>query len=276
MKVRILTAIGMAIFGIPLLIFSDMLIYPIAVSALALIAMFEMLGVTGFRRNPAVFIPAYAAVAAFPLLSYFFAENLKELAVAALLTTMGLLLYYFGYAVTRKGRVKFSSLATHITTLFYLAASFSSISLVRYIPNGVYYFGMVFLASWTSDVFAYFCGRAFGKHKLIPEVSPKKTVEGAIGGVIFTTLAFLLYGFIITMLEGTPNPNYIVLALLGFVLSIVSMFGDLIASLIKREHGIKDYGKIFPGHGGVLDRFDSILAVAPILLALCIFFPPFS
>lgn len=266
----------MAVFGIPLLVFSNTIAYPIALSVLALVAMFEMLGVTGFRRNFAVFIPAYTAACAFPLLSYFFAENLKELAVAALFTAMGLLLYYFGYAVTQKGRVKFSAIAAHITTLFYIAMSFSSISLVRYIPNGVYYFGLVFLASWTCDVFAYFCGRAFGKHKLIPEVSPKKTVEGAVGGVIFTTLAFLLYGFIITMMEGTPNPNYFVLAALGFVLSIVSMFGDLIASLIKREHGIKDYGRIFPGHGGVLDRFDSILAVAPILLALCIFFPPFS
>ena len=146
---------------------------------------------------------------------------------------------------------------------------------MRYIENGVYYFALVFVASWVCDVFAYFVGRAFGRHKLIPEISPKKTVEGAIGGVVCTTLCFVLYGFIISRISEFA-PKYFVLAIFGFVLSVVAQLGDLIASLIKREHGVKDYGCIFPGHGGVLDRFDSILAVAPFLLALCVLFPPFS
>ena len=80
----------------------------------------------------------------------------------------------------------------------------------------------------------------------------------------------------IVSLIGGPSPNYIVLAILGFSLSIVSQFGDLIFSLVKREHGVKDFGMIFPGHGGVLDRFDSILAVAPVLYFVCLFFPPFA
>ena len=183
--------------------------------------------------------------------------------------------YLFGYAVIKRGAIRFADLSAHLVTTAYIVISFTSLSMLRYIPRGVYLFSLVFVASWVCDVFAYFVGRAIGRHKLIPEVSPKKTVEGAIGGVVFTTGAFALYGYIVTLLDG-PSPNYITLLIFGLVLSIVAQFGDLIASLIKREHGIKDYGFIFPGHGGVLDRFDSIIAVAPVLLMLCLFFAPFK
>ena len=113
--------------------------------------------------------------------------------------------------------------------------------------------------------------KSLGKHKLIPEVSPKKTVEGAIGGIVCATGLAILYGFIVSRATDLV-PDYLVLGLCGFVLSAVSQVGDLIASLIKREQGIKDYGNIFAGHGGVLDRFDSILSVAIALAAWSSFF----
>ena len=147
---------------------------------------------------------------------------------------------------------------------------------LRYVEMGEYLFYLIFIGAWCADSFAYFVGVAIGKHKLIVEISPKKTIEGSIGGIVCTTLAFLLYGYIISLFDGAPTPNYIVLPILGFVLSVVAQFGDLICSLIKREHGIKDYGYIFPGHGGVLDRFDSVVAVAPVLYVICVFFPPFT
>ena len=106
----------------------------------------------------------------------------------------------------------------------------------------------------------------FGKHKLIPAVSPKKTVEGAIGGIVFCMVFFVIYGVIVNSFT-QYDISLVVLAVAGFLSAIVSMIGDLSMSVIKRTYGIKDYGKIFPGHGGVLDRFDSILAVA-IVLAL--------
>ena len=131
------------------------------------------------------------------------------------------------------------------------------------------------VCAWGSDVFAYFTGRFFGKHKLIPEVSPKKTVEGAIGGIVCAGGLAMLYGLIVSSLTEL-TPNYLVLALCGVILAAFSQIGDLIASLLKREHGIKDYGRIFPGHGGVMDRFDSILAIATVLMAICLVFPPFA
>lgn len=276
MKVRILTSIGLAIVGIPVLFFSNTLAYPIAVAFFALVAICEMMGVFGLRRKLALAVPTCLAAATMPILAYFMGERVGDIVGIFFMVAFGLMLYSFGYAVTRKGKLLFADLAAHLVTSFYIIGSFTALSLVRYIPLGVYYFGLVFLGSWSCDVFAYFVGRAIGKHKLIPEVSPKKTVEGAIGGVVFTTLFFILYGFIINKVNPELAPSYPILALLGFTLSIVSQFGDLIASLIKREHGVKDYGKLFPGHGGVMDRFDSILAVAPILLAICVFFPPFS
>ena len=123
---------------------------------------------------------------------------------------------------------------------------------------------------------AYVVGSLFGKHKLIPEISPKKTIEGAIGGVVSATVAYLLFGLILDLAIPNIEVNYIILVLFGLVLSVVSQLGDLIASLIKREHNIKDYGKLLPGHGGIMDRFDSIMAVSTILLILSIVFPPFT
>ena len=114
-----------------------------------------------------------------------------------------------------------------------------------------------------------------GKHKLIPAVSPKKTVEGAIGGVVFCVLATVLFGFIIEKFFNTfgiARANYLVLIIAGIFASVVSQTGDLIMSVIKRHYGIKDYGKLFPGHGGVLDRFDSVLAVSLILAVICTYF----
>jgi phosphatidate cytidylyltransferase len=117
-----------------------------------------------------------------------------------------------------------------------------------------------------TDTFAYFTGMLFGKHKLIPAVSPKKTVEGAVGGTLFAIGFTVLYGFIIGKVS-SASPNYLALVLVSLLVSILSQCGDLVMSLIKRKYGIKDYGKLFPGHGGVLDRFDSI-----IVTSACIYF----
>ncbi len=274
MKVRILTSIGIAIFGLPILFLSEYLIYPVAIALLSLVALFEMSGLTGYRKNLWVMIPAALIAAALPIFGYY-ANYIKEYILISAGSLFLYMIYLFAYAVLKRGQINFAEICAHLVTVVYITASFTALCLVRYIENGVYYFALVFVASWVCDVFAYFVGRALGRHKLIPEISPKKTVEGAIGGVVCTTLCFVLYGFIISLVSEF-TPKYFLLAVFGFVLSVVAQLGDLIASLIKRQHGVKDYGNIFPGHGGVLDRFDSILAVAPFLLALCVAFPPFS
>lgn len=151
---------------------------------------------------------------------------------------------------------------------------------MSYIPKlraeyGLAVMAFIFIIAWGSDTFAYFCGTFFGKHKLIPKVSPKKTVEGSLGAVLCVMLLCMLYMFIMNI-SGFPlggeNPtydSYVRVGLMGIVVSAVSQLGDLAASAIKRDTGIKDYGKIFPGHGGFMDRFDSVIFISPIVYYIC-------
>ncbi len=156
-------------------------------------------------------------------------------------------------------------LHTEAVTLF-IASSMATLMHIRYEFNKISV-DLPFVVAWLTDTGAYFAGSMFGKHKLVPNISPKKTVEGAIGGVVFTVIGFALYCLIWNSLSDYKL-SYLSLCIYGFVLSIASQFGDLIASSIKRQYNVKDYGFIFPGHGGVLDRFDGVLLVAPYLYVL--------
>ncbi len=277
MKVRILTAIGIAVFGLPLLIFSDYAVYPIALGILCAISSFELLRVFEMHKRLTLAIPTYIISALLPVFSYtpFFGIDGSTYMLILALVIFSYLLYLAGYAVLSRGRLSFASLSACFTAVAYVTVCFTSMSLLRYMNNGEYLFELIFIGAWMCDTFAYFTGRLFGKHKLAPELSPKKTIEGSIGGMIFSVGGFALYGFIIECVNPLLDANYLILCILGFVISAIAQIGDLFASLIKREHGIKDYSKILPGHGGILDRFDSILIVSPVLMVACILFPPF-
>ncbi|MDR3314285.1 MAG: phosphatidate cytidylyltransferase [Oscillospiraceae bacterium] len=129
----------------------------------------------------------------------------------------------------------------------------------------VYFLFFIFCCAWLTDTFAYFVGGKLGKHKLSPKISPKKTVEGAIGGVLCTLLANIGFALLFNavFLKGEYHLNVPALVLLSLPLCLISMLGDLTFSLIKRNFGEKDFGKFFPGHGGAMDRFDSLVFVAP-------------
>ncbi|MCR4689169.1 MAG: phosphatidate cytidylyltransferase [Saccharofermentans sp.] len=144
------------------------------------------------------------------------------------------------------------------------------------IENGWYYMLIGLCASWISDVFAYFVGVTIGKHKLIPHISPKKTWEGFIGGAVGCAVVVALYSFLVIYRVCDINIGgvlfLVITFILGFMISLMSQLGDWFASVIKRKVGIKDYGNIFPGHGGMLDRFDSAFFTLPfgVLLAFVI------
>ena len=122
--------------------------------------------------------------------------------------------------------------------------------------------------AWICDTFAYLAGRAFGKHKLAPVLSPKKTIEGSIGGMLASVITGAIFGYILSTFMMHNNNIIWSFMLITFVASIVAQIGDLAASGIKRDHGIKDYGNVIPGHGGIMDRFDSVIFVAPMIYAL--------
>lgn len=140
---------------------------------------------------------------------------------------------------------------------------------------GLFHLILIFVCSWVTDIGAYFIGMFFGKRKLIPKISPKKTVEGAVGGALICVLAANLCAYIFnTFFFDAGAVSYVWTTLISLVLSPISMFGDLSASLLKRTYGIKDFGKIMPGHGGILDRFDSFIFVAPLMAAIILIFKP--
>ena len=278
MKQRLITALGIFLFGLPLLLLSEYIIYPIALGIISAIAVFELLRVLGVHREYFISLPAYIIAILLPVFSHssFVPEYRQQnyLLVIAL-ALFGYLMWLAGSAVLSRGRITYDSIAGAFLAVTYVTVSFTSLSLIRYMDNGVYFFGLVFVGAWMCDTFAYFTGMLFGKHKLAPELSPKKTVEGSVGGIVFAIIGCVVYGAVIELVSEV-DADYLILALTGLFLSVVAQIGDLFASLIKREHGIKDYSKLLPGHGGIMDRFDSILAVSTVLLAICFLCPPFN
>jgi len=156
-----------------------------------------------------------------------------------------------------------SDIAITVFGIVYVVFLFSFIITTRNMENGAYYIWLIFISAWATDTFAFFTGITIGKRKLIPAVSPKKTKEGSIGGIIGCVIAVSLYGiYLNSVLPKVPFYHFIIIGLLG---GVISQIGDLAASAVKRFVNIKDYGNIMPGHGGVLDRVDSILFVAPVI-----------
>jgi phosphatidate cytidylyltransferase len=280
MKIRSLTSAIILAVMVPVLIFSKYLIYPIALAIFAVAAVFELLRVIGVHKNYKISIPAYVMAAALPVLTHdiFLDQNpelQKNYMLFAVATVFMYMLYIMALAVFSDGELRFSKIAEVFLAVTYVVMSFTALCLLRYIRNGTWCFFLVFLSAWGTDVGAYCVGSLIGKHKLLPKVSPKKSIEGAVGGTVVAILLFMLYGFAVSKFTEL-TPNYLLLGIEGAMLSVISQIGDLIASLIKREYGVKDYGKILPGHGGIMDRFDSILAVSLPLVMMCLWMSPFN
>lgn len=271
MKKRVITGLVGCCLLFPTLIFSGTIVFPIACALCSLIGAYEMCTCLGVARKWYFSIPAYLYAAALPMLTRFlFLDSVISYVCFASILSFLLMIFYMAAAVFRSGGESFALLSRVAVSMIYIVTGFMSLALLRRMEYGEYLFLLAFLGAWVTDIMAYFTGYFFGKHQLSPHISPKKTVEGSIGGAVFCVLSYILYGLIIHRLTGT-QPRYLFLAVGGVISSFVSQVGDLAASLIKRENGIKDYGKILPGHGGILDRFDSMLAVTPLLLLLCNF-----
>ena len=263
MKSRILVAV----VGVPVLVYIVLWGHPLLLLfALALLAgiggneLYRCVGgeKDSFLSVAAVFIPCLTVGWCYGLPQY--------LGVWFILST----LVVFTYAIFKGGAVRFHQIAAVLFGGIAIGYSFSSF--LRIYANGVSrgYLLLPFILSFACDTFAYFAGLTLGKHKLAPKVSPKKTVEGSIGGLLGNVVCGLLFAFVMKhWFHGASGTlGYSAMAVLSLFCGVVAQIGDLSFSLIKREFGVKDYGKIFLAHGGVLDRFDSVLFVAPTLAAL--------
>lgn len=175
----------------------------------------------------------------------------------------------------RRGPDALPQAALHALILVYVAFPLSSPSVIlTSIPDGFHWMLIGLISPWISDVFAYFSGSAFGRRKIVPRLSPKKTLEGCIGGLIGTMLVMMLYFWLFMQGRETVSnslaENMVLAAVAGLMLSAASQMGDWLASAIKRWCGVKDFGTILPGHGGILDRFDSVLFTLPMTLAIAV------
>ncbi|MDI9475935.1 MAG: phosphatidate cytidylyltransferase [Natronincolaceae bacterium] len=161
-------------------------------------------------------------------------------------------------------KYNFVDISITLYSLVYIPFLLGHILLISKQPNNIIIW-LVFITAWGTDTLAYFSGYLFGRRELCPSISPKKTIEGAIGGTLGSMVVSLIFGYFFL------RDHLFVVALIGILGSVVAQIGDLSASLIKRYIGIKDFGNIMPGHGGILDRFDSILFTAPIIYYILIF-----
>lgn len=150
----------------------------------------------------------------------------------------------------------------------YVAVMLSYIYKTRALEGGAWLVGLIFLSSWGSDTCAYCVGMLIGKHKMAPVLSPKKSIEGGVGGVLGAALLGALYALLISNVNQADGHTPLMYAVICAVGALISMVGDLAASAIKRNKEIKDYGKLIPGHGGILDRFDSVIFTAPFIYFL--------
>lgn len=257
MKIRIITAL----FALPFLIASiylgGLLLY-IMVFLVSLIGSYELLRAYQIKEKGPYIIVFLMTLNYYILLWY--AGNVY---MYLLFTSFLLILLIYYVAVFPS--LKFESIAVIFITFFYVTYLISHIIWIREIQDyGLVLVWLVFLIGFGSDTFAYFAGRFFGKHKLAKILSPKKTIEGAVGGIIGAILLSVAYGYIMYK-QGSFDDLSIIkwLVLMGGFGSIISQVGDLAASAIKRQTGIKDFGKLLPGHGGILDRFDSNFFTAP-------------
>ena len=267
MKQRIITAfIGLALFSVCLMFFES-IVFNIVIAAIAVIGIIELLSAAKITAFKPICVLCAVLVGATPFLS---TPMMVEYRMAVYLVFV---FVAFMMLLANHNQLRFADLAFALFSSFLLGLVFSVFIYIRDtdIARSIkfFYILLIFGGAWLADSAAYFAGRFFGKHKLAPVISPKKTIEGAVGGVLGCILGFVLLGLVFDAIAAsndmTFRVNYFVLIPVALVLSVVGMLGDLTFSVIKRQYGIKDYGNLLPGHGGVLDRFDSVIFTAPAL-----------
>ena len=262
MKQRIITALIWIPFVL-LILFSPTWGVMLAVMAASLVGMYEYGKAVGIWEQRVLSAMGGIACVLIPLISWMnigIIQTLLYLYVALLFMVM----------LIKHKDIRWSHLALLVMGLVYIPYFLSHIIDIRAMELGRFYIWLVFIGAFATDTFAYFVGCGIGKTKLCPSISPKKTVAGAVGGIVGCGICFLIYGVIVNLCFsgqlGGLHFSLPRLFVMGIFCAVISEIGDLVASLIKRQYQIKDFGTLLPGHGGILDRCDSIILVAPAIV----------
>ena len=278
MKTRVISGIFIVIFTLGLVWLGGLYLAG-ALLAISICAYFELCHATKVSepgKVNALEVVTSIVIAGYYALVYFVNNPLYSMLVIVLLLIIHMFVYVLAYPKYHADQIMKSYFS-----FVYAPVMLSFITMTRQMSGkldtdaniiGFYAVWMIFISAWFSDTMAYFTGVCIGKHKAFPVLSPKKTIEGCVGGICGGALGGYLYGLVLTKCGVMGSEIILPFVLLGFVGSIVGMIGDLAASAIKRNYEIKDYGKIIPGHGGFMDRFDSIIFTAPLVYILATFF----
>lgn len=232
-----------------------------AICIISLIGMYELYRVYQIEHSVLACIGYLAAVLYASNLYVPWMPQMMVFVLASLIALLGA--YVFAYP-----KYHASQMMAAFFGIFYVAVMLSYIYQARMMEQGAYIVWLIFLCSWGCDTCAYCVGVRFGRHKMSPILSPKKSVEGAIGGLAGTFLLTLLYGYLCSAKTAMTGIQIWILAAISVAGGMISMIGDLAASAIKRNYEVKDYGTLIPGHGGILDRFDSVIFTAPVIYYL--------
>ncbi len=266
MKVRLISAAVGIVVCVALMLLGEVnsIVINIAISLVTGLICGELLSAKKLHKELKISIPCIAFAILMPLLC---TTVLKFLPLYLFAITLFTIMIVF-HSSTKVDDVLFAFGGTLLITL-----SMTSLALVS-CSGGYTSFWIVLSLGvpWLADSGAYFAGVYLGKHKLCPEISPKKTVEGAIGGLVSGFLGSIIIGFVFLLIYGDVSINFVALIIVGLINPIVSIIGDLTFSVVKRACDIKDYGSIMPGHGGMLDRFDSIILCAPLVFIVSQYF----
>lgn len=251
---RIITSlVGLVIFFGLLFIPEKGIYFNCALSVVIFVMLCEIY--RSVKANRLLYFSGYASSALILAAIIFYKEAVPAaIAVAAVVYLISMVFLH--------GKVKYSDVTSHALLTYYITFFMGSMITIRN-EYDVYAVLLVFICAWMTDTGAYFTGVFIGKHKLIPHVSPKKTVEGAIGGALTCVLSVFIYTRVLNLLEVNSTLYICVFAL---IISVLSQFGDFAASAIKRDCNVKDFGRLLPGHGGLMDRFDSVAFITPMVL----------
>lgn len=261
-KTRLLSGIILVVIALALIITGgSLLLFSSAI--ISLIGLYELYRVFKIEKEFIGFAGYFATMLFYCNLKFDFISDIMMYVIGVLVIFM--FIYVLSYP-----KYKTEQILSAFFGVFYISVMLSYVYQTRMLVEGEYIVWLIFLCSWGCDTCAYCVGVLIGKHKMAPKLSPKKSIEGAIGGIVGASLLTIIYGFVFKNAMETTIEDILLLAFICAIGAVISMIGDLTASAIKRNYEIKDYGKLIPGHGGIMDCFDSVIFTAPIIYYLAI------
>jgi phosphatidate cytidylyltransferase len=217
----------------------------------------------------------HARLTVYAMVSAFWCALWSSLGIGYGWLLLGILIFWialFAEVMVSQMKIEFTKIVICLAAGVVVPLLFSSVVRIHSWEKGRYYILVPFIIAFLSDTGAYFAGLNFGKHKLAPEISPKKTIEGVVGGVLSSIMGMIVCGLVLNVFFDF-TVNFVFAAIYGLFGALAGVFGDLCFSVIKRQTDIKDFGNLIPGHGGILDRFDSMIVVGPLVEVLLLLMP---